>query len=189
MLQHGFAIPVNVDLQTGAGLQTGDVLLNEKQHAAMYVGAGQIVNAGGNEFGGVTGGRPGDQTGREICVMPYYNFPWDYVLRYVKRDEDGTPETTGEYTVRPGDSLWGIAQNLLGDGSRYQEIMDLNGLTSIIIQPGQKLRIPGIDGEKTVTVTVKTETWDALERMAEAQGKTVGEIIDEMTEKEGKTWT
>jgi predicted DNA-binding ribbon-helix-helix protein len=67
--------------------------------------------------------------------------------------------------------------------------MDLNGLTSIIIHPGQVLKIPGLDGEKTFTVTVKEKTWDALERMAEAEGKTVGEIIDEMTEKEGKTWT
>ena len=108
MLQHGFAIPVNVNLQTGAGLQTGDVLLNEKHHAAMYVGAGQIVNAGGNENHQVTGGKPGDQTGEEIRIMPYYNFPWDYVLRYVKKDEDpaeGDTPVSGEYTVQPGNIL------------------------------------------------------------------------------------
>jgi hypothetical protein len=24
----------------------------------------------------------GDQTGSEVCVRDYYNYPWDYVLRY-----------------------------------------------------------------------------------------------------------
>lgn len=183
MLQNGFAIPVNVNLQTGAGLQTGDVLLNELHHAAMYVGSGQIVNAGGNENHQVTGGKTGDQTGEEIRIMPYYNFPWDYVLRYVKKDEepgkDDTP-VSGEYTVQPGDTLWGIAEKLLGSGYKYQEIMSLNHLTSVIIHPGQKLQIPGFDGNKTISVTVTAETYNTLLRMSEEQGKTIGEIIDEL---------
>lgn len=184
MLRNGFAIPVNVDLATGAGLQTGDVLLNEKHHAAMYVGAGQIVNAGGNENHQVTGGKTGDQTGEEIRIMPYYNFPWDYVLRYVKKDDEpaednNVPTNSGEYVVQQDDCLWNIAEKLLGDGSRFKEIMDLNGLKSIIIKPGQVLKIPG-DGTKTISVTIKIETYDALDRMAKAQGKTIGEIIDEI---------
>lgn len=184
MLNHGFAIPLNVNLQTGAGLQTGDVLLNEKRHAAMYVGDGQVVNAGGNENGGTVGGRTGDQTGREIRIMPYYNFPWDFALRYVRKegpeDEPGTPSlVSGDYIVQQGDTLWWIAGKLLGDGARYQEIMDANGLTSIIIHPGDVLKIPG-DGSKTFTATVTTETYAALLRKAEEQGKTIGEIIDSL---------
>jgi hypothetical protein len=46
------------------------------------------------------------------------------------------------YTVVPGDTLWGIAQKRLGNGSRYQEIMALNGLNSTLIRVGQKLRLP-----------------------------------------------
>ncbi len=37
-----------------------------------------------------------------------------------------TQPTSCNYTVLSGDSLWDIAQNLLGTGSRYKEIMNLN---------------------------------------------------------------
>lgn len=46
------------------------------------------------------------------------------------------------YTVQPGDSLWAIARDQLGDYRRVEEIRSLNGLTSSIIYPGQRLRLP-----------------------------------------------
>ena len=47
------------------------------------------------------------------------------------------------YTVRTGDSPWRIAQQQLGDGRRYQEIIELNGLKEPYpIHTGQTLRIP-----------------------------------------------
>lgn len=46
------------------------------------------------------------------------------------------------YTVKSGDTLWDIAQNQFGDGSRYSQIKSLNGLTSDTIYPGQSLKIP-----------------------------------------------
>ena len=70
-----------VNLSTGSGLVEGDVLLNIVNHTGMYAGNGTIVQASLNEFGGITGGQPGDQTGDEISVVPYYNYPWDVVLR------------------------------------------------------------------------------------------------------------
>ncbi|NDO29206.1 hypothetical protein ADH76_09920 [Enterocloster clostridioformis] len=54
--------------------------------------------------------------------------------------------TAGTYTVKQGDSLWKIAEEQLGDGSRYGEIKTANGLTSDTIHTGQVLRIPGKSG-------------------------------------------
>lgn len=50
--------------------------------------------------------------------------------------------STQTYTVKKGDSLWKIAQSLLGNGARYKEIMVLSGLTSTTIHVGQTLTIP-----------------------------------------------
>lgn len=47
-----------------------------------------------------------------------------------------------EYEVQYGDNLWNIAKWLLGDGNRYNEIMELNDLSSTIIHPGKKLKMP-----------------------------------------------
>ena len=46
------------------------------------------------------------------------------------------------YTVKSGDSLWKISQTFLGNGARYKEIMDLNGMVSQTIKPGQVLKLP-----------------------------------------------
>lgn len=59
--------------------------------------------------------------------------------------EKSIPKT---YTVVSGDNLWTIAQRLLGDGSRWNEIYSYNNNRSIIggnpnlIRPGQVLSIP-----------------------------------------------
>lgn len=50
------------------------------------------------------------------------------------------------YTVKSGDCLWNIAKTLLGSGSRYTEIYNLNKdkiKNPNLIYPGQVLRIPG----------------------------------------------
>lgn len=45
-----------------------------------------------------TGGATGDQTGKEIYVRNYYNYPWNYVLRLP--GGGGAVEPEGVYIVR-----------------------------------------------------------------------------------------
>ena len=60
----------------------GDILITPGQHVEFYIGNDQNVGAHINEFGGIVGGRSGDQTGNEISVTSYYSLPWSGVLRY-----------------------------------------------------------------------------------------------------------
>lgn len=91
-------ITSSIVLSTGSGLTRGDVLLNTSHHTAMYIGNGQIVHASINENGTATGGESGDQTGKEICIRSYYNYPWNYILRY---NEDGSADT-GNSIIKSG---------------------------------------------------------------------------------------
>ena len=57
------------------------------------------------------------------------------------------------YTVVKGDCLWGIARRFLGDGTRWTQLADKNGIskTNPIIYPGQviNLDVNGTSAPKT----------------------------------------
>lgn len=192
MLSRGFRdVTKKVNLKTGQGLERGDVLLHERSHTAMALGNGKLVHAAGNEYGRATGGRTGDQTGKEICVTGYFNFPWEWVLRYegkARADEGIGPytETEGKrYTVKQGDSLWGIAERELGNGFLYEEIRKLNGLPDYWIWPGQVLKLPGKDpsaapqdDREKVTLALKKTVLQKMKKAAEAGGLTLAELIE-----------
>lgn len=55
---------------------------------------------------------------------------------------DRTSAVYRVHTVVKGDTLWDLAGTYLGDGSRYPEIKALNGLSSDVIRPGWKLKLP-----------------------------------------------
>ena len=64
-------------------------------------------------------------------------------VAYVLNSADTYAFTASKtYTVQPGDNLWKIAKEELGDGSRCADIRTLNGLTSNAIRVGMKLLIP-----------------------------------------------
>jgi nucleoid-associated protein YgaU len=61
------------------------------------------------------------------------------------RPEAGRAKQSRQYIVREGDSLWQIAAEQLGDGSRYKEINKLNGdilENEDTIAVGMRLRMP-----------------------------------------------
>lgn len=90
-LKSGFEdVTGRVNLYTGYGLRAGDVLLNYASHTAMMTAEHSLVQASINENGTTTGGKTGDQTGREIAERGYFNYSpggWDCVLRYTKPEE------------------------------------------------------------------------------------------------------
>lgn len=79
----------------------GDVHLSVGHHVVVSTDANNIVHASINEKGTASGGKTGDQTGREICTRSYYEYPsgWTYHLRYEdKKKEEPTKSTdNGKY--------------------------------------------------------------------------------------------
>lgn len=119
-LKTGFTDVISkVNVKTGAGLEVGDVLLHQGKHTALYIGSGKIVHASINEKGTATGGKSGDQTGREICTRSYYNHPWDSVLRYT----GGTQQATAGFNAVGTVTVTGDSVNVrTGGGKGYQII-------------------------------------------------------------------
>lgn len=75
-----------VNLNNGAGLQPGDVLLNYSAHTCLAIGGGKVANCRTDE------GHPqaGDQSGNEIRIQSYWDGSpnrWNCVLRYTDKGE------------------------------------------------------------------------------------------------------
>lgn len=120
-----------IDLPTGKGLQVGDVLLNTKHHVAMYCGEGKEVEASINEKGTTTGGQTGDQTGKEILIRPYRNYPWDYVLRYTAESFGNVCNSTScDYTAIARDVIAGK----YGNGAVRKRRLESAGYNYLVVQ-------------------------------------------------------
>ncbi|MCI1660060.1 NlpC/P60 family protein [Bifidobacterium psychraerophilum] len=90
-----------VRLPNNGNPQAGDILLNDADHVAVYLGGGQLAQASYDENHRASGGASGDQTGHETNVSPYYNFPWNCYLRYTgsQDNNDTNTDTEGEITM------------------------------------------------------------------------------------------
>lgn len=168
LLAAGFEdVTAKVNLSTGAGVQRGDVLLNDSSHTALALGGGKIVQASINEKGTVTGGQTGDQTGREIYIRSYYNYPWNVVLRYTAGETSPGGEATqaekGEEEaamrmLKKGDKgyqVW-VLQTLLiarnfscGETGNDSEFGSATKAAVINFQSANGLEVDGIVGPMT----------------------------------------
>ena len=81
-------------------------------------------------------------------ILPHWNTFLSTVQKYYnalmgKVIAPKTETVAGRtHTVKHGDTLWKIAKTYLGKGSRYTEIVKLNGLKSNVLKSGQVLQIP-----------------------------------------------
>lgn len=167
-LRCGFKdVTSSVNRATGAGLQRGDVLLNEVSHTAMYIGGGQIAHAAGNENGRATGGKPGDQTGGEICVRSYYNSPWDCVLRLDEAGHVPAVEESGADTCK-------VELPEISYGEKSEAV---RAMQALLVLRGENVGSAGADGE------YGPDTESAVRAFQMARGLKVDGVCGE------KTWT
>jgi hypothetical protein len=109
-------------------LQPGDVLLNDADHTAMYVGNGQVAQASSDEHGKPAGGALGNQTGRETLVRSYYNFPWSCVLRFQGTAQPATPGALivdgviGDASAKKLQAILGLTQTGVIDKGTFTAI-------------------------------------------------------------------
>ena len=116
-----------VDCQ--APWKAGDIHLNRGNHVCMSINESQIVEATINEKGTTTGGKTGDQTGKEIRIASYYNYylGWDLHLRFTGVNTNSNkPYTIEEIARQVIAGKWGVGierKKLLENaGYNYNEV-------------------------------------------------------------------
>ena len=142
----GFTNVANlVNLQTGEGLQYGDVVLTVRKHhvefSLGYDDGNMIVEAVHDENNSKGSDKtiPGDQTGDEIRVRRFYKWDWQYIYRWI----DGSG---GGGTVVPS---FVIKFKELRRGSRYAVISPIQTLLRDQYNITSVGKSDGIFGEKT----------------------------------------
>lgn len=104
------------------------ILVYYSGHVGVYIGGGKVIEARGVDYGVVETNLK-DRKWTDWSECPYI----DYTAE---------EEITDSYVVKAGDSLWGIAEKFLGDGKRFTELAQINGITDPEkISVGQVIKI------------------------------------------------
>lgn len=166
----GFTDVTNlVNLSTGAGVQAGDVLLNYSAHTCIAIGAGRVANCRTDE------GHPqaGDQSGNEIRIQNYWNYPWNCVLRYTDKGQAApdpviayAESLNGKPAVAEKEENHGWKPGTLKKGSKYS--VDNMVLQSLLTARGFNCgKIDGYFGPLTEVAVNHAKRYYSLERNGE----------------------
>lgn len=66
-------------------------MVNDGRHVAVYATPGMMSQASINEKGTISGGSPGELTGRETNNVAHRNYPWSCYLRYAAAQSGEPP--------------------------------------------------------------------------------------------------
>lgn len=132
--------------------------------------------------------------GTDIVVSLKFKQYRDYGTKIVKilegeatlesqRSTDSAPNLK-TYTVVKGDCLWNIAKKYLGDGSRYNEIYELN--KDILsnpnkIYPGQVLKLPDSASSGSVSPTTSAKPTSSVSGASIASAKSTKKVSVSLT--------
>ena len=88
-----------------------------------------------------------DMTNTVNNVVFQANDQMESTEKNIQREDQAYYVDSKKYIVMSGDTVYRIAVNMLGDGSRWVEIAQLNKLESlsngsVLIHPGQELILP-----------------------------------------------
>lgn len=185
-LKSGFVnVTSQVSLMDCRGMKRGDILLNDQSHTCIYIGNKQIVQAGGPNGHP----EPGDQTGEEIKVMNYYNFPWSVVLRYPYNAGDPNSIQPDEPYIEPEHINHSDYPEIIRYADWGEEVKDIQ--TKLRVLGYYKGELDGRFGEQTLAAVMKFQEKNRLamdgevgpltkaaleERYAEVEDKLVGVI-------------
>lgn len=153
-------VTMQVGLSSGYGIQAGDVLLNYAAHTCISIGNGKVANCRTDE------GHPqgGDQSGNEIRIQNYWNFPWNCVLRYKGEKQASAPATAPKDDV---DHNW--KPQLLSMSNSYKD--DCVALQAILnCRHFACGSADGFFGAKTQAAVRRFQAWAFPDDKAEQDG-------------------
>lgn len=168
-------VTTQVGLSSGYGMQSGDVLLNYSAHTAMYIGNGRVVHARSSEGNSISG----DQSGNEVRVQNYWNFPWNCVLRYKGDNQSSTSGSNG--TVTPSDP------NTIRKGTKGGDVREIQ---QKLIELGYSCGPYGADGDfgsGTMSAVIQFQKDHNLSPTGEIDTKTLTAIKNAKVNAEPQT--
>ena len=137
--------------------QPGDILLNDANHVAVWLGD-CLAQASIDENGNIAGGARGDQTGSEVNTCGFYHYPWTCILRHPgSSDYSGAPSGCSAGSGAPSGGTVGCCwqgdmvgrRDTTGSGDDYAGV------------PGRPILNIAMDGvgEYQVSDTIHGDFW------------------------------